>query len=55
MAMKEYFTFTKLQNWILTIRWFQVIFKILVAGGGSDFLAEMQPAYSTAPVDWAVT
>ena len=41
----------KLQNWSLTIRWFNVVPKTL--GGGSYPFAEMQLVYSTAPANWA--
>ena len=41
------------KSWILTIRFFNVIFTTLVGGSYSSDL--MQSAYSTVPVDWVVT
>ena len=44
-----------IQNWVLTIRGLSVISRATYCRWGSfNLFAEMQSAYSTAPVDWAV-
>ena len=48
MEMKEYYTFPKLQEWSLTIRWFCVLF---VCEAVSYLSAEIQSVYSTAITD----
>ena len=53
MAIKGYSVSPKLQDWNLTIRWFNVISRTIVEGGGSYPSAEWQLVYSVTPAVWA--
>ena len=49
--MKGYSTFSKLQNWNLTIKWFRVIPSTFVSGRGSYPFAKVQSVYSIDSAD----